>query len=73
MGWPGEVFAEFGLTLKGNHRNVSLITYANGELQGYVVTKEAHEKGFYEAGNSFFDISAGYLMLEATDKILNRI
>ncbi|MCF0172937.1 MAG: hypothetical protein HUJ91_04310 [Bacteroidales bacterium] len=73
VGWPGEVFAEFGLTLKGNHRNVSLITYANGELQGYVVTKEAHEKGFYEAGNSFFDISAGYLMLEATDKILNRI
>ena len=73
VGWPGEVFAEFGLALKAQFKNISLITYANGELQGYVVTREAHEKGFYEAGNSFFDVVAGYLMLDATKRLVERL
>lgn len=64
--WPGEVFVEYGLELKEHVANVAFITYANGELQGYIVTREAHEKGFYEAGNSFFDHKAGELMLAET-------
>ncbi len=64
--WPGEVFVEYGLELKEHFANVALITYANGELQGYIVTREAQEKGFYEAGNSFFDHKAGKLMLVET-------
>lgn len=66
VAWPGEVFVEYGLELKKHFDNVALITYANGELQGYIVTKEAQEKGFYEAGNSFFDYKAGELMLNET-------
>lgn len=70
VAWPGEVFVEYGLELKNHFDNVALITYANGELQGYIVTKEAQEKGFYEAGNSFFDYKAGELMLAETIKEL---
>lgn len=66
VAWPGEVFVEYGLELKKHFNNVAMITYANGELQGYIVTKEAQEKGFYEAGNSFFDYTAGELMLTKT-------
>jgi hypothetical protein len=71
--WPGEVFVEFGLSLKQAFHNVSLIGYANGDLQGYVVTREAVEKRYYESGNSFFDVSAGYLMLEATEKLIEKL
>ncbi len=70
VAWPGEVFVEYGLELKRHFDNVAMITYANGELQGYIVTKEAQEKGFYEAGNSFFDYTAGELMLNETIKEL---
>lgn len=68
VAWPGEVFVEYGLELKKHFDNIAMITYANGELQGYIVTKEAQEKGFYEAGNSFFDYTAGELMLTETIK-----
>ena len=71
--WPGEIFVEFGLALKQACRNVSLIGYANGDLQGYVVTREAVEKRYYESGNSFFDVSAGYTMLEETIKLIEKL
>lgn len=70
IAWPGEVFVEYGLELKKRFEKVSLITYANGELQGYIVTKEAHDKGFYEAGNSLFDYTAGEVMTETTVRLL---
>lgn len=70
VGWPGEVFVEYGLELKKQVENAALITYANGELQGYIVTKEAHDQGFYEAGNSFFKYKAGDLMLKETIEAL---
>jgi hypothetical protein len=68
--WPGEVFVEYGIELKNQAEKVALITYANGELQGYIVTKEAQDGGYYEAGNSFFDHKAGELMLAETVKQL---
>lgn len=70
IAWPGEVFVEYGLELKKKFNNISLITYANGELQGYVVTKEAHEKGFYEAGNSLFHYSSGDVLMNKTVGLL---
>ncbi len=73
VAWPGEVFVEYGLELKKHFNNVAMITYANGELQGYIVTKEAQEKGFYEAGNSFFDYMAGELMLTKTIQKLKQM
>ena len=71
--WPGEIFVEFGLWLKAACGNVSLIGYANGDLQGYVVTREAVEKRYYESGNSFFDVNAGYIMLEETKKLIAKL
>ena len=68
--WPGEVFVEFGLWLKEAFNNVSLIGYANGDLQGYVVTREAVEKRYYESGNSFFSVDAGYILLDETKKLI---
>jgi len=68
--WPGEVFVEYAIELKNYGEEIALITYANGELQGYIVTKEARDGGYYEAGNSFFDYKAGKLMLAETIKEL---
>lgn len=73
VAWPGEVFAEFGLALKKRFKNVALITYANGELQGYITTKEANDKGFYEAGNSFFDYKSGDMLIDKTAGLLKKI
>jgi len=73
IAWPGEVFVEYGLELKKQFSKISLITYANGELQGYLVTKEANDKGFYEAGNSFFDYTAGEIMLKKTMELVKEL
>lgn len=73
VAWPGEIFVEYGLELKKHFEDVFMITYANGELQGYITTKEAYEKGFYEAGNSFFDYRAGEILMEKTINLLKGI
>ena len=67
VAWPGEVFVEYGIELKSYMEKIALITYANGELQGYIVTKEAEERGYYEAGNALFGYKAGQLMLAEND------
>lgn len=53
-GWPGECFVEFSLMVKAAHPNCHVISMANGELQGYLVTEEAMQKHWYEAMNSLF-------------------
>lgn len=73
IGWPGEIFVEYVLELKKKFKNISLIAYANGELQGYIVTEEAYEKGFYEASNSLFSHSAGSIMLQKTVELLKEM
>lgn len=65
--WPGEFFVEHGLELKRRcGRRAFLVTMANGELQGYVVTPEAEAAGGYEAQMSLFPASAGAAFVEAT-------
>lgn len=54
VGWPGEVFSEFALRVRDWDSNAYVITLANGELQGYVVTEEAVRQNVYEASNSVF-------------------
>ena len=73
IAWPGEIFVEYALKLKDKFDHVSLITCANGELQGYIITKEAQEKGFYEAGNSFFDYKSGEILIQETVELLERL
>jgi neutral ceramidase len=54
VGWPGEAFVEFALKMKAQHPNCCVISMANGELQGYLVTEEAMQKRWYEGMNSLF-------------------
>ncbi len=65
VGLPGELFVEFALELKRRTgRPTLVISLANGELQGYIVTPEADAAGGYEAACSLFSPAAGRLLLE---------
>jgi hypothetical protein len=66
VGWPGEYFVEYGLELKRRLERSFLITLANGELQGYVVTAAAAVAKVYEATNAVFSHENGPRMVEAT-------
>lgn len=69
--WPGEWFVEFQLELRGRHPDCFVMTMANGELQGYVVTEEAIRNRRYEAGNAVFDASSSAKrVLELTERLL---
>lgn len=70
VSWPGEIFVEYALQLKNEHRNIFIITLANGELQGYIVTKEAVDQGGYEALNAIFDHTSGDLLVSETLHLL---
>jgi hypothetical protein len=66
VGWPGEFFVEYALEVKRRAPGTFVITLANGELQGYIVTAEADAKGVYEARNALFDPSNGPRIVQAT-------
>jgi hypothetical protein len=73
VGWPGEVFTEYALELFQQFPNTFLITNANGELQGYLVTAEAVENRVYEALNAVFQSpESPRLMLSSTFQILEK-
>lgn len=60
---PGECFVEYGLEIKKRAPGRTfVISLANGELQGYIVTPEATG---YEAQLSFFKPESGSLMVDA--------
>ncbi|MBI3852095.1 MAG: neutral/alkaline non-lysosomal ceramidase N-terminal domain-containing protein [Verrucomicrobia bacterium] len=64
IGFPGEFFAEYALLLKQRASAKSyVVTYANGELQGYIVTPEAAAAGGYEAASSLFEPESGLTMV----------
>jgi hypothetical protein len=54
VAWPGEVFIEFALEVVRDRTGTFIITLANGDFQGYLVTQEAIDKNVYEAGNACF-------------------
>ncbi len=68
--WPGEFFVEYGLTVKSRVPDTFIVTIANGELQGYIVTAEAEAKGVYESGNAVFAPSNGPRVVDATVALL---
>jgi neutral ceramidase len=71
VGWPGEAFVEFALTVKAACRNCFVISLANGELQGYLVTQEAVRQGRYEAMNALFaSPESGLALVTATLELL---
>lgn len=71
VGWPGEVFAEFAIDVMRDHPGASLITLANGELHGYLVTREAVDSHTYEAAHAIFESpTSGEQLVEATKALL---
>jgi len=73
VGWPGEMFVEYGLAVKARRRDTYVIALANGELQGYIVTPEAEAAGGYEACNSLFEPRAGTIMVEETLRLMREL
>jgi neutral ceramidase len=72
VGWPGEHFVEFALEVKARSPGTFVVTLANGELQGYIVTAEAAAKGFYESTNAVFAPSNGERFVRETLALLGR-
>ena len=70
VGWPGEFFVEYALELRRRAPGTFVVTMANGELQGYIVTEEAAAKGVYESTNAVFAASNGLRFVEATLALL---
>ena len=71
VGWPGEMFVEFGLAVKQHRSDAFVISLANGETQGYMVTAEAVAEGGYEASNSLFrNPDSGNLLVATTLALL---
>jgi len=71
VGLPGEVFAEYALDIQRRALGRTfVISLANGELQGYIVTPEADATGGYEASCSMFTSDAGRILADtAVDMI----
>jgi hypothetical protein len=71
VGWPGESFVEFALAVKQSHPHCHVISMANGELQGYLVTEEAVREKWYEAMTSVFaSPEAGMTLVRKTLEML---
>ena len=71
VGLPGEQFVEYALRIKRESpRRAFVISLANGELQGYIVTPEAEATGGYEAQMSFFPAAAGHAFTSAALKLI---
>ena len=70
VGWPGEVFVEYSLSVKVEARDTYVVSLANGELQGYITTEAAAAEGGYEASNAIFTPEAGRTLVEATLRLI---
>jgi len=72
VAWPGELFVEYALQIKQAFARTFVISLANGELQGYIVTAEAAAAGGYEASNALFSHISGQLLVDETKSLLIR-
>jgi neutral ceramidase len=73
VAWPGEWFVEFQIGVKNQFPDCVVMTMANGELQGYIVTEEAVCERWYEAGNAVFDArSTAARVLALTERLLQQ-
>ena len=70
---PGEQFVEYGLAIKERApRRTFIISLANGELQGYIVTPAAAAEGGYEASFALFGPESGQRMVNAALEIMEQ-
>jgi neutral ceramidase len=68
---PGEMFVEYALRIKRESPGRTfVVSLANGELQGYIVTPEAEAAGGYEAQMSLFSAAAGDALTSTSLKLI---
>jgi len=75
LGWPGEIFCDFGMEVKQRSafHPTYTIGYANGSI-GYVPTPEAFEEGGYEADTAaHLADNAGLVLVRETLSLLNTL
>ena len=75
LGWPGEIFCDFGMEVKQRSafHPTYTIGYANGSI-GYVPTPEAFEEGGYEADTAaHLADNAGPVLVRETLSLLNTL
>jgi len=73
-GLPGEQFVEYALEVKRRApRRAFVISLANGELQGYIVTPEAAAAGGYEAAWALFRPESGARMANAALEMMEKM
>jgi hypothetical protein len=71
---PGEQFVEYGLEIKQRApRRTFVISPANGELQGYIVTPDAAAAGGYEAAFALFRPESGRRMVNAVLEMMEAL
>jgi neutral ceramidase len=71
VGWQGEVFVDFALEVQRQRPDTFVISLANGELQGYLVTAEAVAEQGYEASNGLFlSPQSGEMLVRGTLDLL---
>jgi len=74
VGLPCEIFVEYGLEIKKRAPGRAfVISLANGDLQGYIVTPEADAAGGYEAQCSFFRPEAGAVMVNEAIRLMTEL
>ncbi len=71
---PGEQFVEYGLEIKRRAPGRAfVISNANGELQGYIVTPEAAAAGGYEAAWALFRPESGALLVDTAVELMEEL
>jgi hypothetical protein len=71
VGYPGELFVEFGLMTKWMAPcRVVPVSLVNGDAEGYLVTPAALREGRYETNNRAFAAEAGGLLVQTALRLL---
>jgi neutral ceramidase len=66
------LFVDYALQIKKQFADTFVISLANGELQGYIVTAEAAAAGGYEAANALYSHRSGELLVQETSRLLQK-
>lgn len=74
VGLPGEQFVEYGLEIKGSApAKTFVVSLANGELQGYIVTPEAGNGLSYEAAFALFGAESGKALVHTALSLIEEL
>ena len=74
VGLPGEQFVEYALQLKRvAPARTFVVSLANGELQGYIVTPEARNQLSYEAAFALFGAESGQRLIDTALGLLRKL